>query len=64
NSTMKMKPSGRFFFKGLFLLLVTIAPALSGCARLYYGSFRYEAECTDRDPHDPGRSPVCVVERT
>ena len=60
----KMNPAPRNYFKVMFLVIVTFAPLLSGCARVYYGSFRYDAACVDHDPRYPGRSPVCVVERT
>lgn len=59
-----MNPAPRKYFEVMFLVIVTFAPLLSGCARVYYGSFRYDAACVDQDPRYPGRSPVCVVERT
>jgi hypothetical protein len=51
------------YFKVIFLVIVTFAQ-LSGCARVYYGSFRYDAACVDHDPRFPGKSPVCVVQKT
>ncbi len=59
-----MHRHSRKYFTATFLVIVTFAPILSGCARVYYGTFRYEAACVDRDPHYPGKSPVCVVEKT
>ncbi len=59
-----MNPLPRKYSTALFLVLVTFASLLSGCARVYYGSFRYDAACVDHDPRFPGKSPVCVVERT
>ena len=61
---MELKPWRVKYFVCLFLSVVTIAPMLGGCARVYYGSFRYDAECIDQDPRHPGKMPVCIVERT
>lgn len=61
---MRKKACRSNYFTGLILLTVTMAPMLGGCARIYYGSVRYEAECVEQDPNYPGKSPVCLVERT
>lgn len=59
-----MNPLYRNYSTALFLVLVTFASVLSGCARVYYGSFRYDATCVDHDPRYPGDGPVCVVKKT
>ena len=38
-----MNPPPRKYFTAMFLVIVTFAPLFSGCARVYYGSFRYDA---------------------
>lgn len=55
--------SGKYFIT-IFLVIVTFVSMLSGCARVYYGSFRYDATCVDYDPRYPDQGPVCVVKRT
>lgn len=64
DSMMEMKPLRPIYFTMLLFVLVTIGPMLGGCARVYYGTFRYDAECVDRDPHYPDKGPDCVLERT
>ena len=59
-----MKPHRSNFYGAIFLVIVTLALLTSGCARVYYGTFRYDAACVDKDPRYPGASPVCVVQRT
>ncbi|TDQ16180.1 hypothetical protein DEV91_13311 [Phyllobacterium brassicacearum] len=59
-----MKHHSRNYFTTFFLVIVTFASILSGCARVYYGSFRYDAACVDSDPRYPGESPVCVIKKT
>jgi hypothetical protein len=59
-----MHPHPGKYFKVLFLVIVTFIPLISSCARVYYGSFRYDAACVDYDPRYPGASPVCVVKKT
>ena len=59
-----MNPHRSNNFGATFLVIVTLALLTSGCARVYYGTFRYDAACVDNDPHYPGASPVCVVQRT
>ncbi|MEP7453813.1 hypothetical protein [Phyllobacterium sp. SB3] len=55
---MEKKASRRIYFTGLILGFVTL---VSGCAQVYYGSFRYEADCFDRPSHN---DTVCTVEKT
>lgn len=59
-----MNHHGRNYFRAIFLVIVTFAPLISGCARVYYGTFRYDAACVEGDSRYPGVGPVCVVKRT
>ncbi|EJN06267.1 hypothetical protein PMI41_00330 [Phyllobacterium sp. YR531] len=58
---MKKKAFGQIYFTGLIVSFVTFASMLSGCAQVYYGTFRYEANCMDRPVND---DVVCKVKRT
>jgi hypothetical protein len=61
---MKGNPSTLKYFTLILLTLAISGTLLGGCARVYYGTFRYEAHCADADPRQPERGSVCVVERT
>jgi hypothetical protein len=58
---MKKEAPSRIYFTGLMLSFVTLILMLSGCAQIYYGTFRYQAECVD---HTPQEGTVCTVEKT
>lgn len=57
---MKKKASGWIYFTSLVLGFVTLVCLPSGCAQVYYGTFRYEAQCLER----PQRGEtLCTVEK-
>lgn len=57
---MEKKTSGWIYFTGLVLGFVTLACLLSGCAQVYYGTFRYEAQCSERPQHG---ETLCTVKK-
>ncbi|MBB3233558.1 hypothetical protein [Phyllobacterium endophyticum] len=59
-----MKPHLKKYTPALLLVVLAFAGTLSACARVYYGSFRYDATCVDHDPRYPEDGPVCVVRKT
>lgn len=57
---MEKKAFRGIYFVRLVLGFVTLVLMLSGCAQVYYGTFRYEAECVDRASHD---DTICTVKK-